>query len=74
MSLRKPGEPNPYLIGNGHWCSCCFPDGPPTPIWNYRRHLKKRRGCNECAGSGRVVVSVERLLAEATARNGRRAA
>jgi hypothetical protein len=57
--------PDRYLIGNGRWCSSCCPDGAPedTERWRFRR------GCNECAGNGRVALSeheiVEATLAEA---------
>lgn len=57
---------DPYLIGNGRWCSSCFPAGPPSnPHLNGPDHWIKRvrRGCNECAGAGRIVYSAEAIVA-----------
>lgn len=54
---------NPLLVGNGRWCSCCFPDGPPASFgWG-----QYRRGCNECAGAGRIVFTAEEIVARTVA-------
>lgn len=59
-----PAWPNPFLVNNGTWCSGCFPDGPPPPGGNGLRWLEKvRRGCNECAGAGRIGYTPEAILA-----------
>ena len=69
--------PDRYLIGNGRWCSCCFPAGPPTD-WNWRVHARRRRGCNECGGAGRIAFTsqeiVDATVAEARAHRAPRAA
>lgn len=59
---------DPYLIGNERWCSCCFPAGPPVGMrigatWRE----KARRGCNECAGAGRIALSAEEIVAASVA-------
>lgn len=58
--------PDPYLVGNGAWCSCCFPKGRPDrecavapSAWRKRI----RPGCNECAGAGRIAFSAEAIVA-----------
>lgn len=63
MSLRVTVPFDPYLIGNGRWCSCCFPGGPPV-VFIRRR---SRRGCNECAGQGRIVLTAEEIVARTIA-------
>jgi hypothetical protein len=68
MSIRAGLFHDPYLIGNGRWCSCCFPDGPPEKDdWRPRLHRRLHRGCNECAGAGRITFSAEELIAAAIA-------
>lgn len=58
--------PDPYLVGNGAWCSCCFPKGrpdtsrlPTASAWRKR----VRPGCNECAGAGRIAFTAEAIVA-----------
>ena len=51
--------PDQFLIGNGAWCSCCFPKGAPGFGWKKRI----RPGCNECAGKGRIGFSAEEIVA-----------
>lgn len=60
MSLRRGLFHDPYLVGNGRWCSCCFPDGPPSSE-TWRQEV--RRGCNECAGNGRIAFTAEEIVA-----------
>ena len=58
--------PDPYLVGNGAWCSCCFPGGrPDTSRFSTTSTRRKgiRPGCNECAGAGRVAYSAEAIIA-----------
>ena len=50
---------DPYLVGNGRWCSSCFPDGPPS---SYDWRHQARSGCNECAGRGRIVHSGQEAI------------
>lgn len=57
-------SPDPYLIGNGLWCSGCFPKGPPRRF-DWRKLIRK--GCNECAGAGRIVFTAEEIVAAAVA-------
>jgi hypothetical protein len=58
--------PDRFLIGNGRWCSTCFPDGSPmnwdwkVPVGRGRRGI--RRGCNECAGSGRIAFTPQEIV------------
>lgn len=63
--------PDPYLIGNGRWCSCCFPEGPPSNWQHFipRVHRKLHRGCNECAGEGRIIFTPEQIIAATVAEN-----
>lgn len=70
--------PDQYLIGNGAWCSCCFPKGRPdtsqldpgrfATVDSWRERI--RQGCNECAGKGRIGFSAEEIVA-ATVRENR---
>ncbi len=62
MKVRGVHLHDPYLIGNGRWCSCCFPDGPPDAV-SYATSRRKRRGCNECAGAGRIAFTAEEIIA-----------
>lgn len=59
--------PDPYLVGNGRWCSICFPGGPPRSFIIARRLRKARPGCNECAGAGRIVLTAEEIVASTVA-------
>lgn len=60
--------PDPYLIGNGRWCSQCCPDGPPSE--SRLSHLRgRRRGCNECADRRRIVFRAEEIVANTLAEN-----
>lgn len=59
-----------YLVGNGRWCSTCFPAGRPdtaemfgSALW----HFPIRRGCNECAGRGRIAFSAEEIISRTIA-------
>ncbi|GLS45119.1 hypothetical protein [Methylobacterium brachythecii] len=52
--------PDRFLIGNGLWCSCCFPAGAPRSR-NWRKKI--RPGCNECAGEGRISLTAEQIIA-----------
>ncbi|GJE54555.1 hypothetical protein EKPJFOCH_1033 [Methylobacterium thuringiense] len=56
--------PDRFLVGNGLWCSCCFPDGPPR-IANWKRRV--RAGCNECAVAGRIGFTAEEIVAATVA-------
>lgn len=58
MGLRADHLHDPYLVGNGAWCSSCCPDGPPEDLDQSRF----RRGCNECGGRGRVPFSAETIV------------
>jgi hypothetical protein len=66
MTLRAQTLHNPYLVGNGRWCSCCFPAGPPMD-WSWRTHARRHRGCNECAGAGRILFTAEEIVAATVA-------
>lgn len=66
MSARAQTFHDPYLVGNGRWCSGCFPAGPPTD-WSWRVHARLRRGCNECAGAGRIIFTAEEIVAATVA-------
>lgn len=62
--------PDPYLVGNGTWCSCCFPKGRPdtsrlSTASAWRKRI--RPGCNECAGEGRIALSAEAIVAATVA-------
>ena len=60
-----PGPPDPYLIGNGEWCSTCFPDGRPDTsdlVGSTHWNRPIRRGCNECAGKGRIAFTAEEIV------------
>lgn len=62
--------PDPFLVGNGAWCSACFPKGPPRGRLggqgrNWRAYV--RHGCNECAGAGRIAFRAEEIVASALA-------
>ena len=59
--------PDPYLVGNGRWCSTCFPAGAPRSFINTRRMRKGRPGCNECAGAGRIHFTAEEIVAATVA-------
>lgn len=55
--------PDPHLVGNGAWCSTCFPKGPPVGMVlgaTWRR--KVRTGCNECAGEGRIAFTAGQII------------
>lgn len=67
ISLRAESLHDPYLVGNGRWCSCCFPDGPPVSFINSRRMRRARAGCNECRGEGRIVFTAEEIVARTVA-------
>jgi len=63
--------PDPYLVGNGRWCSTCFPSGAPR-TWVTRAATKRlgktaRAGCNECAGAGRIHFTAEDIVAATVA-------
>ncbi len=58
MSLRATFLHDPYLVGNGAWCSTCCPDGPPIDL----SRVRFRHGCNECGGHGRVAFSAETIV------------
>ncbi|GEL44260.1 hypothetical protein MEX01_48510 [Methylorubrum extorquens] len=61
---------NTYLVGNGRWCSTCFPDGPPVSFVSSRLSRRMRRaraGCNECRGEGRIVFTAEEIVAATVA-------
>ncbi len=58
---------NTFLVGNGRWCSTCFPDGPPRSFINPRRMRRARAGCNECRGEGRIVFTAEEIVAATVA-------
>lgn len=64
MSARAQTFHDPYLVGNGRWCSGCFPAGPPRGL-NWAKRI--RRGCNECAGAGRITFSAEEIVARTVA-------
>ena len=59
--------PDPYLVGNGRWCSTCFPGGAPRSFINASRMRKARPGCNECAGAGRIHLTAEEIVAATVA-------
>jgi len=59
--------PDPHLVGNGRWCSICFPSGAPRSFINARRMRKARPGCNECAGAGRIHFTAEEIVASTVA-------
>ncbi|WP_155773731.1 hypothetical protein [Methylorubrum extorquens] len=59
--------PDPYLVGNGRWCSTCFPAGPPRGFINSQRMRRARAGCNECAGAGRIHFTAEEIVASTVA-------
>lgn len=63
--------PDPYLVGNGRWCSTCYPDGPPRTWVSSRATAKRskqpRAGCNECVGAGRIRFSAEEIVAATVA-------
>lgn len=63
MSLRASTLHDPYLIGNGAWCSSCCPDGPPVDL----DQARFRRGCNECAGRGRIAFTAEQIVEQTLA-------
>lgn len=58
---------NTFLVGNGRWCSTCFPDGPPVSFIASRRMRRARAGCNECRGEGRIVFTAEEIVAATVA-------
>lgn len=64
---REAPVPDPYLVGNGRWCSTCFPGGAPRSFINLRRMRKARAGCNECAGAGRIHFTAEEIVAATVA-------
>ena len=74
MTLRAQTLHDPYLVGNGRWCSTCFPDGPPSNA-DWREPGQGRRrgrpgirlGCNECAGAGRIAFTAEEIVARTVA-------
>lgn len=35
--------------------------------WNWRVHARRRRGCNECGGAGRIAFSAEEIVAATVA-------
>lgn len=65
MSLRAQTLHDPYLVGNGRWCSTCCPNGAPAGF--VTRKPKFRRGCNECAGAGRITFTAEEIVARTVA-------
>jgi hypothetical protein len=66
MTLRAQTLHDPYLVGNGRWCSTCCPNGAPSRV-RVTRAPRFRRGCNECGGYGRIPFTAEEIVARTVA-------
>jgi DnaJ-class molecular chaperone len=60
--------PDQFLVGNGRWCSTCHGTGRPATRISGQKKLA-RRGCNECAGKGRIAFTAEEIVAATVAEN-----